>query len=69
MIHTNIFEKAGRERGLLEPVNTSLELISFVVSAVTSYLAGVDETIAKDERALAAEKKNVQFGRKNTAND
>lgn len=38
--------------------------IAFVVSAAVSYAAGLDEEVAKDERALEAEKKNVKLGRK-----
>lgn len=38
--------------------------IAFVVSAVVSYGAGLDEEIAKDERAIEAEKKNVKLGGK-----
>lgn len=34
-------------------------LISFVISAGVAYVMGMDENIAKDERALKAEKKNI----------
>lgn len=34
-------------------------LISFVISAAVAYVMGMDENIAKDERALKAEKKNI----------
>jgi PTS system beta-glucosides-specific IIC component len=39
--------------------------VSFVVSAVSAYMLGLDEDIAKDERALKAEKKAVKIGKKN----
>lgn len=34
-------------------------LISFVVSAVVTFLLGMDENIEKDDRAIQAEKKNI----------
>lgn len=39
-------------------------LISFVVSAVSAYLLGLDESIEKDERAKKAEQKAVKLGKK-----
>lgn len=46
------------------PVMLTGLAISFIVSAAVSYAAGLDETIEADEKALAAEKKNIHFGKK-----
>lgn len=46
------------------PVMLTGLAIAFVVSAIVSYAVGLDEEIAKDERTLAAEKKNVKLGKR-----